>query len=344
MSATGPGSARRELLEKLEQAGAAEVDRPGLLQRLRPPPTPEATPAQLEVLTELAKGALKRQSGQQAALERLEALVAVLNKRLRRVESGLRALLRHELDGLWEESVAPIDLDAWRFSLLSQNEEDGYTLALLKHCGAPNRSFVELGSGRTGGNSGLLASTAGWRGLMIDANEKATPVAAARFGFTGRVRVVNDFVTPYNVDRLIEQAGLAGEVDLFSLDIDSFDYWVLEAMTACQPRLMILEYNDRFGPEARVTVPLDSNLDRRRHYFGASLAALAAVAECKGHRLVACDSSGNNAFFVREDLAPELPTRRPTEVYRENEARRGTPSGLAFIAGLKEDGLELVEV
>lgn len=332
MSEVERDARRRELFARLAEAGSSED-------------ASSATPAQLDILTGIVRRAIRHQRGLQASLARLQDETEILGKRLRKTESGLAALLRRELQALSGEKADPLDLDAQRFSLLSQNEEDGYLLALLKHCGAPNRRFVELGSGRSGGNSGLLAQTAGWHGLMVDASEEATPVAEARFGLSGRVRVVNAFVTPENVDRLIEEAGLAGEVDLFSLDIDSFDYWVLEAMTACRPRVMLVEYNDRFGPEARVTVPPGSTkLDRRRSYFGASLAAVAALAERKDHRLVGCDSSGTNALFVRRDLAPTLPTRAPADAYRENERRRSKPRGDTFIKALAADGLELVEV
>lgn len=322
--------AARELKAALAEAGGAE---------------PGATAEQLDLLGRTAKRALKRQRALQERLESLDGQTAVLAKRLGRLEAGLRVLLRRELEALSDGVPDPLDLDAQRFGLMSQNEEDGYTLALLSHCGAPGRRFVELGSGRTGGNSGLLARSAGWRGLMVDANPEATPVTEARFALTGRVRVVNAFVTPDNVDSLIEEAGLAGAIDLFSLDIDSFDYWVLRGMTACRPRLMILEYNDRFGPEARVTVPLGSErLDRRRHYFGASLAALAALADSRGYRLVGCDASGTNAFFVQAELAPGLPTRTPAEAWRANPRRSAGPCGPEFLAGLAADGFELVEV
>ena len=41
----------------------------------------------------------------------------------------------------------PASLLSRRFKLMSQNEEDGVTLALLKLAGTPNRTFVEIGSG-----------------------------------------------------------------------------------------------------------------------------------------------------------------------------------------------------
>src|SRR5690606_18642120 len=117
--------------------------------------------------------ALHDQREFQLELARLTEESMLLEKRLRKAESGLQALLRRELAVLGGNKSDDLELDVQRFSLLSQNEEDGYVLALLKHCGAPNRSFVELGSGRTGGNSGLLAQTAKWRGLMVDASQAA---------------------------------------------------------------------------------------------------------------------------------------------------------------------------
>src|SRR6185312_5729581 len=73
------------------------------------------------------------------------------------------ALLRH--DYLAEFQVAgggPAYLLSQRFKLLSQNEEDGVILALLKLVGAPNRTFIEIGSGASGGNSGMPAQEFGW--------------------------------------------------------------------------------------------------------------------------------------------------------------------------------------
>lgn len=336
---------RNRLLRALNRATSGQAMRHRLVGRADGSERPDPDAEKAARLIKLAKRALRRQAEMRATIDGLNLELEILAKRLLKIERSMHALLRREIDALEGGVADPLDLDAQRFGLLSQNEEDGYVVALLKHCGAPNRTFVELGSGRSGGNSGLLAHSAGWRGLMVEANSGSAEVAARRYGLTGRVAVVNDFVTPENVDRLIEQAGLTGEIDLFSLDIDSFDYWVFKAMTACWPRLAILEYNDRFGPSLRVTVPADaSELDRRRMYFGASLAALTALAAEKGYRLVGCDLSGTNAFFVREGLAPALPTRTPEDAWRANPSRAGTSCGTERVAELNTHRLELVEV
>jgi hypothetical protein len=261
------------------------------------------------------------------------------------------ALLRHDyLAEFLEADGGPTHLLSQRFKLLSQNEEDGVILALLKLAGAPNRTFVEIGSGASGGNSGMLAQEFGWRGLMVDIDQDKIARARAKFGVNPRVSFEAVAVSPENINSLIERHGLGGEVDLFSLDIDSFDYWVLEAMTACSPRIMALEYNGNFGPERSLAIARDTDMSRAvKGFHGASLKAFTKLAAAKGYKLLACDESGTNAFFVRNDLAPGVDAVSPEIAFRQmrdsgdplRESFRG-PKDLEAIA--KERGLRLVEI
>jgi hypothetical protein len=261
------------------------------------------------------------------------------------------ALLRHDyLAEFLENGGGPAYLLSHRFKLLSQNEEDGIILALLKLAGAPNHTFVEIGSGASGGNSGMLALEFGWRGLMVDIDEGKIARARAKFGVNPHVSFEALAVSPENINALIERHGLQGEVDLFSLDIDSFDYWVLEAMTACSPRVMVLEYNGNFGPERSLAIARDTDMSRAvKGFHGASLKALNKLAAAKGYKLLACDESGTNAFFVRNDLAPGIEAVAPEMAFRPmrdsgdplHESLRA-PKDLEAIA--KERGLRLVEI
>ena len=56
-------------------------------------------------------------------------------------------------------------------------------------------------------------------------------------------------------------------------------------------------------------------------YYGASISALAGLAERKGYALVASNSVGNNVFFVRKDLLGELRPLTPAEAYRQCQFR-----------------------
>lgn len=248
-------------------------------------------------------------------IERQLASVEKIWQRTRHLEPAVQALLRArhlEPDAL----PYPERLMARRFRLSSQNQEDGMTLALLNETGVRHRTFVEIGSGLSGGNSGFLARECGWTGLMVDGHEGHMVQVGRRFP---SVTAVAAWVTRENINEVITANGFGGDVDLFSLDLDGNDYWIWETMTACTPRVVILEYNSMFGPDRAVTVPYDPTFDRHRQhtmYYGASLAACARLSERKGYRLVAVEPTGVNAFFVRNDLAPHVPACEPQRAFR----------------------------
>ena len=240
----------------------------------------------------------------------------------------------------------PHDLTARRFRLWSQNEEDGIILALLEHAGITDRRFVEIGSGRSGGNAALLAYECGWSGLMIDIVPEAIVGLRARFGHNPGVVAVAAAVSPENVNQLLTDHGFTGEVDLLSIDIDSYDYWVLEALSAVSPRVLVVEYNASLGAERAVTIPKQAALDDiPKQYRGASLAALDKLARRKHYRLVVCDPTGTNAFFLRDDVAPKVPGVSVAQAYRPVVDRwsvddAAAADGRAAIA----EGAPLVEV
>jgi hypothetical protein len=313
----------------------SEPRKRGLLQRVRALlAAPEQTQAQIKEMSR--------------RLEKIERQLDALNKiwlKTRHVEPAVQAVLRERyLDP--ERLPYPERLVAQRFRLASQNQEDGITIALLKEAGIVTRRFVEIGSGLSGGNSAVLAREWGWTGLMVD-GAGATRMEQVGRRFPG-VTAVNTWVTRENVNELITGHGFAGEVDFFSLDLDGVDYWIWEAMTACSPRVVVLEYNSMFGADRAVTVPYDATFDRGRHhtmYFGASLGAWVALAARKGYRLVAVEPAGINAFFLRNDLAPHVPACDPRMAYRVLEKHDVLmASGEDVFAYTQREGLPLVEI
>jgi hypothetical protein len=279
-------------------------------------------------------------------LERIERQLDSVHKiwlRTRHVEPAVQAVLR-ELYLDRDRLPYPQRLTAQRFRLFSQNQEDGLTFALLNEAGIATRKFVEIGSGLSGGNSAFLSIELGWAGLMVDGKARMDQVRR-RFP---RVTAVPAWVTTANINALIADNGFGGEVDLFSLDIDSTDYWIWDAMTACSPRVVILEYNSMFGGERAVTVPNDATFMRKDHhsaYYGASLAALTKASARKGYRLVAVEPAGVNAFYLRNDLAPHIPACDPQKEFRLLERHDVLMnSGEDIYAYIRDAGMPLVDV
>ena len=266
---------------------------------------------------------------------------------LDRIEESLAALhLGMRVDPA--EVPYPERLRLHRFRVLSQHFEDGVTWQLLRAVGLSTRRFVELGCGPNGGNSGFLARELGFSGLMVDGDEACVAEARALFP-AALVTVVRGWITREGVNDLIAGEGFDGEIDLLSIDVDGNDYWIWKAIDVCNPRLVIVESNPLLGPDRTLTIPYDAEFRRSTQtplhagHYGASLGALTHLATEKGYRLVTTDQSGVNAYFVRNDLARDIPACEPARAHRI-----GKPAWVPLTADAPERmasaGLPLVDV
>ncbi|MEE2855756.1 MAG: hypothetical protein VX949_00010 [Planctomycetota bacterium] len=232
----------------------------------------------------------------------------------------------------------------------SQNGEDGVLLHLLAEVGVVGHRIVEIGCGCGAEcNSALLSCCFGWNALLFDRNgaqvEKAVQFFQSK-GAEDRVRLIHQEVQPDALDRLLETEGFSDELDVLSIDVDGFDFWIWKHLDTVRPRIVVIEVNGSYGPEASGTVPWspgDPHHDPYQHHargwhHGASLRALEALGRSKGYRLVAVESTGTNAFFVREDVVTaSLPEVDPRQVWHPHQvrSRRHSPDSQArSLAGL----------
>jgi hypothetical protein len=199
------------------------------------------------------------------------------------------------------------------FRAFSQFGEDGIIQWLIARVPITNDVFVELGTGDyRESNTRFLLEHDNWRGLIVDSGHKHVNYLAdsgLRWRYSIDARTA--FIAPGNVNELLNE--LAGDIGLLSLDIDGIDYWVLKELTVVSPRILIVEYNSLWGANRAVSVPLDPSFDRKAAhwsglYWGASLAAFWHLLTSRRYRFVGSNSAGNNAFFVRDDVAGDLST------------------------------------
>lgn len=219
------------------------------------------------------------------------------------------------------------DINSYEYSLLSQNGEDGILRWLFEQCGFRSRRVVEFGFGPRQCNALRLILHEEFRGLLMDGSAENVDFfnqAAARRGLTG-VIAVQTFLNRENLEPTILAHGIDGDIDLLSLDVDGNDYWLWEALNRVSARVVCIEYNAGIGPAVSWTVPYDPDFERyAKHpsgfFHGASLRALASLGRRKGYRLVGCDSTGTNAFFLRGDVeASAVPTLDVEQAYRPHK-------------------------
>ena len=188
------------------------------------------------------------------------------------------------------------------YKVFSQNQEDGMIAEIFRRIGTTSRRFIEFGieDGLECNSTFLLLQ--GWTGTWIEGAKDSADKARAAFA-SYPVQVRNQYFTVANADELIAELAGTEELDFLSIDTDTIDYWIWQAIMTVKPRLVVIEYNATWPPLMRKTVANDPSMVwDGTNFTGASLGALAALGREKGYCLVGCSLAGVNAFFVREDL------------------------------------------
>lgn len=200
------------------------------------------------------------------------------------------------------------------YRVFSQYEEDGKLLLILAAIGMQNKTFVEIGSDDgINSNCANLALNFGYHGLFLDGNPRSIE--------RGR-RFYSKYPHPWmyaptfkcakvkveNINELVREAGLSGDIDVLSIDIDGNDYWVWNALEAVSPNVVIIETHVEFGMR-NIVVPYDSEYffpGKHPVYHGASPIAMVNLAKKKGYRLVGANDLGFNFIFVKNGMGDEL--------------------------------------
>lgn len=210
------------------------------------------------------------------------------------------------------------------YKVYSQNDEDGIIAAIFAAIGG-SRTFFEIGveDGRECNTHYL--SVQGWRGVWVEANEDSAKAIGQGLNgtvFPGRFKLVQDFAKVSNIVALYRDACefcSVDQIDLFSLDIDGNDIYVLGALlqSGARPAAICVEYNGKFPPPLNISVTHDDDRGwAKDDYFCASLQAFCDELFASDYALVGCNLSGTNAFFVKKDRLGELESYSPDEAWQ----------------------------
>ena len=195
--------------------------------------------------------------------------------------------------------------------IFSQNGEDGIIDFIVQRLGLRKPTFVEIGVGDySEANTRLIYEMYYSRGLIVDlVNNFKDKVSINVNLWRGNLNVVERKVTSQNINSLLKEY-FPHPIDLFSIDIDGIDYWIIKELREKISKIFILEYNSIFGSEIEISVPNINNFSRKEyHYsnlcFGASIKAYVKLMDQKGYYLLGVNRLRNNAFFINKDY-PKL--------------------------------------
>jgi hypothetical protein len=180
-----------------------------------------------------------------------------------------------------------------------------------------------------------------WSGLVIDGSQNNINYIKNdeiywKFDLTAKCA----FITAENINQLIKDEGLMGDIGVLHIDIDGNDYWVWKSLNVVSPDIVIMEYNSVLGIDRPLTIPYKPEFYRNNEhhsllYAGASLLSLCDLAEEKGYFFIGSNSAGNNAYFVKKGKIGDLKPLSPAEGYVNSKFReaRNENGELIFCKG-----------
>ncbi len=191
------------------------------------------------------------------------------------------------------------------YKVFSQQDEDGIIDEIFKRIGSGSKKFIELGleTGIECNTTNLLFQD--WSGLWVESNKKNIEGIKKNFSkfLDNSLKVHSAKITTNNVNQILSKYFKTGfEIDLLSIDIGVHTFHVLKMIEAVNPRVIVTEYNAKYGPIIDWTVEYNQDAEwDNSDYFGASLHAFGKMMKNKDYFLVGCNITGVNAFFIRKD-------------------------------------------
>ena len=238
------------------------------------------------------------------------------------------------------------DLD---YKVFSQNGEDGIIDYLLYSLKIDKPKFVEIGIGDYSEcNTRFLFERTSPKGLVVDCIEDLkTKVSKNIKLWRADITILEEFISSKNINSILKKYNFDKNIDLFSLDVDGIDYWILKELPKNFSKIAIIEFNSTFGSEKEITVPYKKNFDRSKYHYsnlcyGASLKAINNIMKKKGFIFIGTNLHRVNAFFVSKKyinkIRLKIPKNKNLKKYVDSNIResRSKNNLLSYLSGKKK--------
>lgn len=198
-------------------------------------------------------------------------------------------------------------LNSYAHKIYSQNGEDGILEYLLTKCKVVNNRCLEIGVyDGTECNTANLIKNKNFYGILID----EFPNFNHEFYKNSNYKFINKHLETDYIVEFFKEYNLIGDYDIFSLDIDGIDYWILKEIyqnNLINASIIVLEYQDIIGPDLSITIPNIKNFNpwsydhyEGPNYCGASLKSYVNLLKNE-YAFVGCEPLGFNGFFVNRN-------------------------------------------
>ena len=197
-------------------------------------------------------------------------------------------------------------INDYEYSKFSQNGEDGLIDFLTKKLKKNNKFFVEFGCSNGLQNNSRNLIENGWSGIVCDLPKNINNFVSLlkKINPKGKIELAGGSIDLENINEITIKLKKL-KIDFFSIDIDSYDFYIINRLLKSKilPKILCVEYNSFFGKDPLV-VKYHLNFDRykfdkkRGLYFGSSLQAWKVLLKKYNYKFICVDKNGVNAFFI----------------------------------------------
>jgi hypothetical protein len=207
----------------------------------------------------------------------------------------------------------PVAYQSTGLRIFSNMEEDGIILWLIASLNIDRGNFIDIGANDSiNSNCANLFFNFDWQGIFIDADKQLLKIGKHNYTLFGKtkkqnLKFIKSFLNTENVNDVINKNKQDDKIDFMSIDIDGNDYFIWEALSCVNPKIVLIENKVEYG-KYDIVIPADKYFEPGN--WGASPVSITKLAVQKGYRLAAANRKGFNMFFLRNDLLkneiPEL--------------------------------------
>jgi hypothetical protein len=160
-----------------------------------------------------------------------------------------------------------------------------------------------------------------WKGAAFELSGTQFASLAYRYAGFPNAQLLRVCVTPGNVNQLLTACDVPRDFGFLSLDIDSYDYFVLKTiLSAYRPSVICSEINEKIPPPLRFAAQWHDGIMWGQDFcYGQSLSMLEELGQEHGYDLV--DLEFNNAFLVPHEMNP-FPRLSAAEAWRKGYVNR----------------------
>lgn len=234
-------------------------------------------------------------------------------KQVKRIPNELLRPMRLEIRRIEEKGEDSIPLGG------SFLEEDAIIHAYLEKLPVRIRFCVDIGAsdGVSMSNTYLLFQN-GYEGLAVEYDSEKFSRLSSAYKNLKQVNLSKCKVTAWNVVDLLNGNLVPKQFAFLNLDIDSYDYFVLdEILGSFRPSLICVETNEKIPPPLEFTVLYDPNHTwQGDHFYGCSISQLYLL--CIKHNYALVHLHYINAFLIPVEMCTNgISSMSPEEAYRK---------------------------